>query len=177
MEWTGARYADKPTVEVDTYIDAPPSEVWRVVADLHLMPSMSDELQSVELLDGATDPALGVRFVGRSSHPDLGEWATTSTIIEFEPERIFEWAVVDPDNPTAIWRFTLTPERQGTRLSQWMQMGPARSGLNYAIDRMPDKEQKIVFVRMREFERNITRTLSDIKNRIESHHAASAGNA
>jgi len=115
--------------------------------------------------------------VGRSSHPDLGEWATTSTIIEFEPERIFEWAVVDPDNPTAIWRFTLTPERQGTRLSQWMQMGPARSGLNYAIDRMPDKEQKIVFVRMREFERNITRTLSDIKNRIESHHAASAGNA
>ena len=24
MEWTGARYADKPTVEVRTWIDAPP---------------------------------------------------------------------------------------------------------------------------------------------------------
>ena len=29
-------------------------------------------------------------------------------------------------------------------------MGPARSGLSHAIDRMPDKEQKIVFVRLRE---------------------------
>lgn len=175
MEWTGVRYADKPTVEVDTYIDAPPAEVWRLVADPTLMPSMSDELQSVEVLDGATELAVGVRFEGRSSHPDLGQWAITSTIVEFEPERVFAWAVDDPDNPTAIWRFALTAEGEGTRLSQWMQMGPARSGLSHAIDRMPDKEAKIVFVRMREFERNMTRTLSDIKDRLEPNHAATAG--
>ena len=29
-------------------------------------------------------------------------------------------------------------------------MGPARSGLSIAIDAMPEKEQKIVFVRLRE---------------------------
>jgi len=46
-------------------------------------------------------------------------------------------------------------------------MGPARSGLSYAIDRMPDKEQKIVFVRMREFESSITHTLAAIKKRAE----------
>jgi hypothetical protein len=33
---------------------------------------------------------------------------------------------------------------------------------------MPDKEQKIVFVRMREFERNITATLGHIKKLAES---------
>lgn len=49
-----------------------------------------------------------------------------------------------------------------------MQMGPARSGLSLAIDRMPDKEQKIVFVRMREFEQNITTTLQHIKMLAES---------
>lgn len=46
--------------------------------------------------------------------------------------------------------------------------GPARSGLSLAIDRMPDKEQKIVFVRMREFEQNITTTLQHIKMLAES---------
>ena len=38
-----------------------------------------------------------------------------------------------------------------------------RSGLSIAIDRMPDKEQKIVFVRMREFEESMTRVLAAIK--------------
>jgi hypothetical protein len=49
-----------------------------------------------------------------------------------------------------------------------MQMGPARSGLSFAIDRMPDKEQKIVFVRMREFEQNMGFTLQRIKALAES---------
>lgn len=40
-------------------------------------------------------------------------------------------------------------------------------GLSYAIDRMPEKEQKIVFVRLREFERNITATLDAIKDLAE----------
>ncbi|WP_372343492.1 hypothetical protein [Streptomyces sp. KL116D] len=44
-----------------------------------------------------------------------------------------------------------------------MQLGPGRSGLSFAIDRMPEKEQKIVFVRMREFERNIGATLDALK--------------
>jgi hypothetical protein len=33
---------------------------------------------------------------------------------------------------------------------------------------MPEKEQKIVFVRMREFERNITATLEHVKNLAEA---------
>lgn len=49
-----------------------------------------------------------------------------------------------------------------------MRMGPGRSGLSFAIDRMPEKEQKIVFVRMREFETGITSTLTAIKQRAEA---------
>lgn len=168
MEWTGARYADKPTVEVSTMIEAPPERVWQIVADIALMPTMSDELQRIEWLDGATEPAVGVRFVGHSKHPDFGEWATTSHVVEYEPGQMLAWAVEDPENPSAIWRFRLTPNGNGTALSQWMQMGPARSGLSFAIDSMPEKEQKIVFVRMREFERNMTATLQKIKKLAES---------
>lgn len=168
MEWTGARYADKPAVEVRVWISAPPARVWALVSDIELMPALSSELQSVEWLDGASGPAAGVRFAGRSKHEALGEWETTSQVVEFEPERLFGWAVGDPADPAALWRFRLEPNDGGTELSEWVQMGPGRSGLSSAIDRMPDKEQKIVFVRMREFERNITVTLDRIKTLAEA---------
>lgn len=168
MEWTGARYADKPTVEVRTWIDAAPERVWQLVSDVTLMPDTSRELQSVEWLDAAGEPAVGARFVGRSKHEDFGEWATTSTVVECEPGKAFAWAVQDPTYPSARWRFRLEARDGGTELSQWMQMGPGRSGLSVAIDRMPEKEQKIVFVRMREFERNMTVTLAHIKKLAEA---------
>jgi uncharacterized membrane protein len=168
MEWTGARYSDKPAVEVRTWIDAGPARVWELVSNIELMPAMSSELQSVDWLDGANGPSAGARFTGRSKHEAMGEWETTSHVIEFEPERVFGWAVGDPANPSALWRFRLEPKDGGTELSEWAQMGPARSGLSFAIDRMPDKEQKIVFVRMREFERNMTATLEQIKTLAEA---------
>src|SRR5262249_56052307 len=99
----------------------------------------------------------------------MGEWTTRSCVVELEPERVFAWAVGDdPGNPGAIWRFRLEPSNFGTELSEWVQLGPGRSGLSLAIDQMPDKEQKIVFVRLREFERNMTATLAHIKERAES---------
>jgi uncharacterized membrane protein len=168
VEWTGARYADKPTVEVQTWIDASPKRVWELVSDVTLMPTMSQELDSIEWLDGVTEPAVGARFVGHNKHDSLGEWSTTSQVIECESEAVFAWAVADPENPTAIWRFRLEPKDGGTELYQWMQMGPAPSGLSFAIERMPDKEQKIVFVRMREFEQNMGFTVQQIKELAES---------
>ena len=168
MEWTGARYADKPTVQVRTWVGAEPARVWELVSDVRLMPGFSTELQSVEWLDGVNGPAAGARFTGRSKHQAMGEWETTSHIVEFEPERVFGWAVGDPANPSALWRFRLEPKDGGTELSEWVQIGPARSGLSFAIDRMPDKEQKIVFVRMREFERSITVTLEQLKALAEA---------
>ncbi|KJK40686.1 cyclase [Streptomyces variegatus] len=168
MEWTGVRYADKPTAEVHTWIAAPPTGVWKLVSDIQLMPSLSSELQSVEWLDGRSGPAPGARFIGRSKHAALGEWATTSHIVEYEPPRVLAWAVEDPQHPSAVWRFTLEPQDGGTLLREWMQLGPARSGLSFAIDRMPEKEQKIVFVRMREFEAGMAATLEAIKKLAEN---------
>ncbi|WP_200307231.1 SRPBCC family protein [Streptomyces adelaidensis] len=176
MEWTGARYGDKPTVEVRIWIAAPPERVWALVSDIELMPRMSPELQSVEWLDGGSGPAPGARFIGRSRHEALGEWATTSHIVEYEPSKVLAWAVEDPQHPTAIWRFTLERHDGGTLLREWMQMGPARSGLSFAIDRMPEKEQKIVFVRMREFETDMAATLEEIKKLAERPRTSGEGN-
>jgi polyketide cyclase/dehydrase/lipid transport protein/luciferase-like monooxygenase len=73
MEWTGARYADGPTAEVSTWIDAPPDDVWAAVVDLPAMAESSPELQTVEWLDAGA-PGVGSRFVGHSRHEALGEW-------------------------------------------------------------------------------------------------------
>ncbi|MFJ2395548.1 SRPBCC family protein [Streptomyces sp. NPDC087843] len=174
MEWTGARYADKPTVEARTRIEAPPRRVWKLVSDIHLMPTFSPELQSVHWLDEVTAPAVGARFVGRSRHESLGEWETTSYVVEYEEDHVFAWAVADPQLPSAVWRFTLEAADDGTELTQWMQMGPGRSGLSFAIDRMPEKEQKIVFVRLREFERSMVGTVDAIRKLAEDEEGAGA---
>jgi hypothetical protein len=67
----------------------------------------------------------------------------------------------------ATWRFTLRPDGAGTVLEQWARMGPARSGLSLAIDAMPDKEAKIVFVRLREWEAGLKHNLAAIKKLAE----------
>jgi len=167
MEWTGQVYADCPSVAAEIYIEAPPERVWGMVSDIFLMPELSAELQEVAWLDGVTGPAAGHRFTGRSAHPAMGEWETVSTVVQCDPPRCFAWVVGDPAHPSATWRFTLKPDGDGTLLEQWYQMGPARSGLNIAIDAMPDKEQKIVFVRLREHETGMKHNLDAIKERAE----------
>ena len=64
VEWTGARYADNPTVELSSWIDADPDRVWNLISDIKLMPTLSNELQSVDWVEGADGPRLGARFVG-----------------------------------------------------------------------------------------------------------------
>ena len=167
VEWTGARYADKPTVEASTWIDADPARVWKLVSDIKLMPTLSNELQAVEWADDADGPGVGARFIGHNEHQAFGQWSTTSQIVSCEEPCEFAWAVGEPDNPAATWRFRLTPQDGGTNLNYWAQMGPGRSGLSMAIDAMPDKEEKVVFVRLREFETAITKTLAAIKRLAE----------
>jgi uncharacterized protein YndB with AHSA1/START domain len=166
MEWTGQVYADCPAVAAAIYVDAPPERVWNLVSDIFLMPGLSSELQEVTWLDEG-GPARGCRFVGRNANEFMGEWETVSTVIQCDPPRCFAWAVGDPAHPAATWRFTLQPEGAGTRLEQSARMGPGRSGMNIAIEAMPDKEQRIVFVRLRDWEAAMQHNLQEIKSRAE----------
>jgi uncharacterized protein YndB with AHSA1/START domain len=168
MEWTGQVYADTPAVAAEIYVDAPPERVWPLVSDIFLMPGLSAELRQVEWLGGAAGPALGHRFSGRNANPVLGEWETVSTIVACDEPRCFAWAVGDPDHPSTTWRFTLRPDGPGTVLEQWARLGPGRSGLNLAIDAMPEKERKIVFVRLRDIEAGLTANLAAIKKLAET---------
>ena len=159
------RYADGPTAEAEVVIDAPVERVWALVTDIDLPARFSPEFVGGAWLDEG--PALAARFVGRNRHEALGEWETTSWVNRYEPLRSFGWAVSDPDEPSATWWFELEEDDAGVRLRQGARMGPAPSGLNIAIDAMPDKEERIVARRLEEFERSMRATLEGIKRLAE----------
>ena len=157
------RYADGPTVEVEVHIDAPPSAVWPVVSDITTPARFSEELQETRWLDEER-----TRFAGRNRHSAIGEWETTCIVVADEPERTFAWAVGDAANPSASWRFSLEPAGDGTVLRQWMQIGPAPSGLSPAIEAMPDKEERIIARRLEEHRANMQRTVDGVKALVEA---------
>lgn len=162
------KYADGPVVGGSVHVAAPPERVWELVSDIHLMATLSRELQTVEWLDGVDRAALGCAFRGHNAHPAAGEWTTTSRVVLCDPPRAFGWDVEDPQNPTASWRFELTPVDGGTDLRQWARMGPGRSNLNVAIDAMPEKEERIVGRRLAEWQAGIDANLAAIKERAET---------
>ena len=168
------RYADCPTVTVSTDVVASKAAVWALVSDIGLSSRFSTEVSGVEWLDGATGPSTGARFVGHSAHDAIGEWSTTCIVTGFEPERLFEWSVIGRDGDvSSIWRYTITAatETPPVRLDYWFQMGPGRGGLNYAIEQMPDKEERIVARRLEEHRANMDRVLAGVKALAEGDAA------
>jgi uncharacterized protein YndB with AHSA1/START domain len=162
------RYADGPSVDVEVQIAAPPSLVWGLVSDIDLPARFSEEFQGAEWLDGAAGPARGATFRGTNKHPAIGQWQTTSVVVACEPEAAFAWAVGDPDTPSASWRFDLTSAAGGTLLRYSCVLGPAPSGLSAAIERMPDKEERIIERRLLEHRANMQRVLDGIKELAEA---------
>jgi uncharacterized protein YndB with AHSA1/START domain len=157
------RYADCPTVEVEVHVEAPPARVWALVTDIDLPARFSSEFQEGIWLEEAGAATLGAQFKGRNRHPARGEWETTSTVVACEPERVFGWAVGDPEHPAASWRFELEADAGGTRLRQWARMGPAPSGVTMVIEAMPDMEERIVARRLEEWRGNMLATVEGIK--------------
>lgn len=160
------RYADGPSTEVTTVVDASVERVWALVTDLDVPARFSSEFLGGAWVDA---PGEGARFTGRNEHPATGAWQTTCRVTRFEPHRAFEFVVLNGDDePSATWRFTLTRRDDGkVELAQSMRMGPGRSGLNPAIDAMPDKEERIIARRLGEHQANMQRTVDGIRDLAE----------
>lgn len=157
------RYADGPSVEVSRVIAAPPEALWPLVSDINLSARFSTEFQGAEWLDGATEPARGARFRGTNRHERIGTWQVECEITRLEPGRVIEWEVSPgPEGPAARWRFSLEPVAGGTLVTQYGQVGPGPSGLNPAIERMPDREHDILERRLAEHRRNMEANLAGL---------------
>ncbi len=135
-----------------------------MIADINIPARFSTEFVGAEWLD---EPGLGARFRGKNRRQGV-EWWTTSTVAWFEPEREFGWIVGDASNPTATWRFVIEPGERGCRLMMKATMGPGPSGVLDAIERRPEKEARIMQMRLEEWRLNMTATVEGIKDLAES---------
>lgn len=162
------RLADLPELSESIHIAAPPERIWPYVSDVAFAVGTSEELLAVEWTSGAGPlPFVGRTFVGTNANRHFGKWQTTSTITECDEPHAFGWAVGDVDRPNSCWRFTLEDDADGTTLTQWVRIGPGDSGLTIAVGRMPDKEERIIAGRLREFSAAMRSHLAAVKARAE----------
>ena len=128
-----------PSVEVATTNAAGPARMWAIVSDIAVLPAFSAELQSVEWVGERRGSALGASFHGVNTHPAMGTWTTRSTIVAFDPPTQLAWAVGDPDNRAATWRFLLTGHHDVSQLRYRVVIGPGPSGVTMLIARDPTR--------------------------------------
>lgn len=156
-------YRDLPSTEVSLRIATDIDSAWALVTDIARPIGPGSELQAVRWLDGATAPVVGARFEGDNANPVLGEWTTTSTVLEVDPPRRWVWEVGGADGPWATWGFELDPVKDDVVVRQWVRIGPARSGLSLAIDASPEREARIVEVRLGQLREAMTATLAGLE--------------
>ncbi len=161
------RMADLPSMEVCLTVAAPPERVWALASDVRRVGDWGAECVGAGWLDGADGPAVGARFLGHQLREGR-RWETTSIVIESEPDVSVAWAVGDPANASATWRYWLARDGSGsTVLCYQVVMGPGPSRLTDMIAAMPDLEERLIANRLKELERNMTATLEAIKRVAE----------
>lgn len=159
--------SDLPSLEVALTVSAPPEQVWSLASDVTRVGDWGAECVEATWIDGAEGPVVGARFHGRQVREGR-TWQTTSVVTESEPGVSFAWAVEDPANAAATWRYQLAPDGSGgTVLRYQAVLGPGPSGLTTKIAEMPEREEDLIALRLRELERHMTATLEAIKRSAE----------
>jgi uncharacterized protein YndB with AHSA1/START domain len=106
------------SVEVSVHVDAPPAQVYDLIADLPSMGKWSPECQRCDWLGGATAAAPGAKFKGRNR---IGwrRWSTTGTVVAADPGKELAWDVSSVFGlPVARWRYRIDGEAGGCRVTE-----------------------------------------------------------
>lgn len=116
----------KPWITRSVEIAADPHAVWAMVTDLPRMGEFSPENVGGRWLDGATGPAVGVRYRGFNRHSGDGrEWWTRVKVVEYQDCRLFTFDVRAPIGiRVSRWSYEIEPTPTGCRLSEhWYRVG------------------------------------------------------
>lgn len=107
---------NEPSASARTEVHAPPDVVYALVSDLPRMPGVAAELARGSWLDGAREPAVGVRFRGHNRIA-WRRWSTTSTITDADPGRRFAFEVASVANvPVSRWQYDIEATENGCRV-------------------------------------------------------------
>ncbi|MCU1354550.1 MAG: cyclase [Acidimicrobiales bacterium] len=106
--------------DVTVHMVAPPEKVWGLVSDITNTGKFSPETFEAEWLDGATGPAVGVKFRGHVRRNGRGPvYWTVCSITACEPGRDFAFDVMGPGGRVVnSWRYQLAPAGDGTDVTE-----------------------------------------------------------
>ena len=103
---------------VSLRMEAPPLDVYAVVADVTRTPEFSPEILECAWLDGATGPAVGARFKARNKVPNRPSWTNRPVVTVAEPPRQFSFARTEPFGGTVEWTYRFEPDGAGTLVTE-----------------------------------------------------------
>jgi hypothetical protein len=101
---------------VERYIEAAPERLYDIVSDVTRTPEYSPDIVKVTWVGGATGPAVGARFKAINRGGNRPNWWNKPVIVTADRGREFAFARTETFAGTLEWRYTLTPERTGTRV-------------------------------------------------------------
>jgi hypothetical protein len=111
---------------VTEHVDAAPDAVWALVADVTQTHRYSEETFEAEWLDGATGPAVGVRFRGHVKRNGRGPtYWTTCRITACEPGREFGFEVLAGKQVVNTWHYRFEPAGTGTDVTESFRLPPS----------------------------------------------------
>jgi len=104
---------------VTVHMAAPADKIWDLIADVRNTGRFSPEVFESEWLDGATGPALGVKFRGHVRRNEIGPvYWTTCRVTACEPGREFGFEVLAGDRALNNWHYRLEPSGDGTDVTE-----------------------------------------------------------
>jgi hypothetical protein len=129
---------------VTVHMKATPEQIWPLVSDVIRQKDFAAETFEAEWLDGATGPAVGVRFRGHVKRNGRGPvYWSVCTIEACDPNREFAFSVGIAGRPLNRWRYELRPSGDGTDVTEsfelrsvwplrlyWAVLGRARGKTN-----------------------------------------------
>lgn len=155
---------------VTLHMDAPPEEVWALVAGVTRTGELSPETLACEWLDGATGPAEGVRFRGHVKRNGRGPmYWTVCRIDTCEVGEELAYTVMMGDRRVNTWSYRLRPVTGGTDVTESFSLAdnPVVKGYWRLFGR----------ARGRTNERNMRTTLERMKAVVEASGPGTAVNA
>ena len=110
---------------VTVHMAASPEKVWDLVSDVTKIGRYSPETFEAEWLDGATGPAVGVRFRGHVKRNGRGPtYWTTCSVTECEPGKSFFFGVGAPGKAMSVWGYSLVASNGGTDVTESFRLTP-----------------------------------------------------
>jgi uncharacterized protein YndB with AHSA1/START domain len=144
------------------HIDAPPEKVYAVVTDVSRMGEWSPETNAAEWLDGATGPAVGVRFKGKNKN-GFARWSTKPRVVAADDGREFAFVVGFAGRDLTKWTYRFEPDASGSKVTESFEMVNDMPSYIAAFEkyvmRVKDRRTELIA--------DIEKTLARIKSAVE----------